>query len=159
MSRYITGGNAAASVTEQIVPAFTANGDLILQWRAWHTVDIHSQQGFIDIRGSGFDFPHMNAIEVDTDGNILLSSRSTSEITKINRNTGETLWRLGGAQNQFTFVNDPLNGPRNQHAVRSVGTNRFTLFDNGDSHNPSVSRAVEYQVNPTNLTASVVWQY
>ncbi len=159
MSRYITGGNPAASVTEQIVQEFTANGDLILQWRAWDNVDIHSQQGFIDIRGSGFDFPHMNAIDVDTDGNILLSSRSTSELTKINRNTGETIWRMGGAQSQITFINDPLNGPRNQHAIRSVGTNRYTLFDNGDLHSPSVSRAVEYLVDPTNLTASLVWQY
>ena len=65
----------------------------------------------IDIKGTGFDFPHMNAIDVDTDGHILLSSRSTSEITKINRDTGEIIWRFGGVNNQFTFANDPLSGP------------------------------------------------
>jgi hypothetical protein len=101
----------------------------------------------------------MNAIDTDTDGHILVSGRSTSEITKINRDTGAFIWRLGGNQNQFTFLNDPLSGPRNQHAIRSVGTNHYTLFDNGDQHNPSVSRGVEYQLDPSNLTATIVWQY
>jgi hypothetical protein len=101
----------------------------------------------------------MNAIDVDTDGHILLSSRNTSEVTKINRDTGEIIWRLGGTHNQFTYVNDPLNGQTSQHAIRSIGTNRYTLFDNGNGHNPQVSRAVEYVLNPTNMTATLAWQY
>jgi hypothetical protein len=159
MSRYIAGGNPNASVTELVMQEFTAAGDLILQWRAWDHLDILGQQDFINITGSSFDFPHMNAIDVDTDGHILLSSRSTSEVTKINRDTGEIIWRLGGTHNQFTFVNDPLNGPRNQHAIRMVTTNRYTCFDNGNMHSPPVSRAVEYELNPSNMTATVVWQY
>jgi hypothetical protein len=159
MSRYVVGGNPAASVTEQIIQEFTSAGELIFQWRAWDHLDVRDEQQFINILGGSFDFPHMNAIDIDTDGNILLSSRNTSEITKINRDTGDILWRLGGAHNQFTFVNDPLNGPRNQHAIRMVATNRYTLFDNGNLHNPPVSRGVEYLLNPTNLTATIVWQY
>jgi hypothetical protein len=63
--------------------------------------------------------------------------------------------------NQFTFVNDPLHGPTCQHAIRSLGNNRYTLFDNGNGHGPQVSRAVEYELNPnTNpMTATLVWQY
>lgn len=159
MSRLVAGGNPAASVTEEIIQGFTAEGDLIFQWRPWDHLDVRDEQQFINILGSGFDFPHMNAIDVDTDGNVLLSSRNTSEVTKINRDTGEIIWRLGGAHNQFNFVNDPLNGPRNQHAIRMVSTNHYTLFDNGDLHNPSQSRGVEYLLNPTNLTATIVWQY
>jgi len=159
MTRFVAGGNPAASVAEQVIQEFTPGGDLIFQWRAWDNFDIRDQGQFIDLTSSSFDFPHMNAIDTDTDGNILLSSRSTSEITKITRDTGQMIWRLGGNENQFAFVNDPLNGPRNQHAIRSVGTNHYTLFDNGDLHNPSVSRGVEYLVDPTNLTATIVWQY
>jgi hypothetical protein len=159
MSRYISGGNPAASVIEQAIQMFTPAGDLILQWRSLDHLDILDQQDFIDIRGGGFDFPHFNAIDVDTDGNILISSRSISEVTKVNRDTGEIIWRLGGKHSDFAFPNDPLNGPRNQHAVRCVGTNRYTLFDNGNQHNPPVSRAVEYELNPTNMTAAIRWQY
>ena len=101
----------------------------------------------------------MNSIDVDTDGNILLSSRNTSECTKIDRNTGDIIWRLGGPSSTLTFPNDPLNGPANQHALRMVGTNDYTLFDDGNLHNPSVSRGVEYVVNTNNMTATMVWQY
>jgi hypothetical protein len=101
----------------------------------------------------------MNAVAVDTDGHFLLSSRNTSEITKINSDTGEIIWRLGGTHNQFSYVNDPLNGPRNQHAIRPLGNNHYTLFDNGDGHNPQVSRAVEYEIDPAAMKATVVWQY
>ena len=159
MSRYVIGGNTAASVTEQTVQQFTPAGELIFQWRAWEHLDVRDQQQFINILGSGFDFPHMNAIDVDTDGNILLSARNTSEVTKINRDNGDIIWRLGGVHNQFTFVNDPLSGTRNQHAIRMVTTNRYTIFDNGNLHSPSESRAVEYLINTTNMTATDVWQY
>ena len=159
MTRFIPNGNPSAGVTEQIIQEFTANDELIFQWRSWDHFDVRDQAQFIDITGGGFDFPHINAMDVDTDGNILISSRSLSEVTKIDRNTGQFIWRLGGNKNQMTFVNDPLQGPRNQHAIRSIGTNRYTLFDNGDLHNPSVSRAVEYQVDPVAMTATVVWQY
>lgn len=159
MSRYVTGGNPSASVTEQVIQGFTPAGELVFQWRAWDHFDIRDQQQLINLTLSSFDFPHMNAIDVDTDGHILLSSRSLSEITKINRDTGEIIWRLGGVHNQFTFVNDSLNGPRNQHAVRMVTTNRYTMFDNGNLHSPSVSRGVEYLLDPTNMTATIVWQY
>jgi hypothetical protein len=158
LSRYLSGGNPNASVTEDCIQQFTPDGDLIFQWRAWDHLDVASQQYVVSATNPG-DFPHMNAIDVDTDGNILLSSRNTSEVTKINRDTGEIIWRLGGSHNQFTFVNDPLNGPRNQHSIRSVGTNRYILFDNGNGHSPQESRAVEYLLDPTNLTATITWQY
>jgi hypothetical protein len=159
MSRYVVGGNTAAWVTEQVIQEFDSAGELIFQWRAWDHLDVRDEQQFINILGNNFDFPHMNAIDIDTDGHILLSSRNTSEVTKINRDTGEIIWRLGGAHNQFTYINDPLNGTRNQHAIRVVTTNDYTMFDNGNLHSPSMSRAVEYRLDPTNMTATLVWQY
>jgi hypothetical protein len=159
MSRYVAGGNTAASVSEQVIQEFTPAGELIFQWRAWDHYDVRDQAAFINILSSSFDFTHMNAIDIDTDGHILLSSRNTSEVTKINRDTGEIIWRLGGVHNQFTYVNDPLNGTRNQHAVRMVTTNDYTMFDNGNLHSPSMSRGVEYVLDTTNMTATLVWQY
>ena len=159
MSQYIAGGSTTASVTGDALQEFTANGDLIFQWRAWDHINILDEQAFIGLTSSSFDFTHMNSIDVDTDGNILLSSRNTSECTKIDRNTGDIIWRLGGVSSTLTFPNDPLNGPANQHAWRVVTTNDYTMFDDGDLHSPSVSRGVEYIVNTNNMTATVVWQY
>ena len=159
MSRYVTGGNPTASVQDNVVQQFTAADELIFQWRAWDYMNILGQQQFIDLTAASFDFPHMNSIDVDDDGQILLSSRSSSECTKINRDTGEVIWRLGGAQGTLTFVNDPLNGPRQQHGFRALGHGHYILFDDGNLHSPSVSRAVEYAVDPVAKTASLVWQF
>ena len=159
MSRYVNGGNRDASVIENAIQEFTPEGDLIFQWRAWEHLDVLDEQEFIDLTSSWFDFPHMNAIDVDTDGHILLSSRSTSEITKIDSNSGDIIWRLGGVHNQFNILNDPLDGPRNQHSIRVVTTNDYILFDNGNLHNPPMSRALEYRLDLTNMTAQLVWQY
>ncbi|MHC4285710.1 MAG: aryl-sulfate sulfotransferase, partial [Planctomycetota bacterium] len=107
-------------------------------------------------------FPHMNAIDIDEDGHILLSSRHLSEVTKINRDTGEIIWRLSGIpkNNDFTYVNDDqLQGFRNQHAIRPTGNGRYLLFDNGNLHSPSVSRAVEYELDLNAMTATVVWEF
>jgi hypothetical protein len=57
---------------------------------------------------------------VDEDGNLVVSHRHLSEATKIDRQTGEVLWRLGGAHDQFTWVNDGLDGFRNQHDVNLI---------------------------------------
>jgi len=159
MSRFVTNGNPTASVIENVVQQFTAADELIFQWRAWDHMDILDQQQAIDLTAQSFDFPHMNAIDVDDDGHILLSSRSTSECTKINRDTGEIIWRLGGRHSTLTFVNDPLNGPRNQHSLRALGRGHYILFDNGNGHDPPVSRAVEYAVDPLAKTATLVWQF
>lgn len=150
MSKYVVGGRTNAVVTEGVVQEFTAAGELIFQWRAWD---------HYDIRDSTTDFPHFNAIDVDEDGHILVSARHLSETTKINRNTGEIIWRLSGSKSSFTFLNDPLNGISYQHSISALGNGRYMVFDNGNSHNPQVSRAVEYQLNLTNRTATMVWQF
>lgn len=150
MSKYVAGGRTNAVVTEGVVQEFTAAGELIFQWRAWD---------HYDIRDSTADFPHFNAIDVDEDGHILVSARHLSETTKINRNTGEIIWRLSGSKSSFTFLNDPLNGTSYQHSISALGNGRYMVFDNGNNHNPQVSRAVEYQLNLTNRNATMVWQF
>ena len=150
MSKYVAGGRTNAVVTEGVVQEFTAAGELIFQWRAWD---------HYDIRDGTADFPHFNAIDIDEDGHILVSARHLSETTKINRNTGEIIWRLSGRKSSFTFLNDPLNGTSYQHSISALGNGRYMVFDNGNNHNPQVSRAVEYQLNLTNRTATMVWQF
>lgn len=162
MSQYVTGGKTDATVTETCIQEFTADDELIFIWRAWDHFDIRDIEMDV-LSGSHIRFPHMNAIFTDDDGHILLSSRHLSEISKIHRQSGKFIWRMTGIpdsqHNDFQFVNDPLNGFRNQHAIRSLGNNRYTLLDNGNSHTPAVSRAVEYEIDTVQMTATLVWEY
>ena len=160
MSRYVQGGKKNATVRETVIQEFTRNHEKIFEWRAWdHFEDILKYLELENLQGNYIRFPHMNAIDVDDDGHILLSSRHLSEVSKINRQTGEFIWRLGGPKNQFTFLNDDLNGFKNQHAVLSLGNNRYTVFDNGTARHPQVSRGVEYVLDPDKMTATLVWEY
>jgi hypothetical protein len=160
MTLYLPGASTNASVGQTIIQEFTPEGDLIFQWRAWDNFDVRDVH-LDNPYGGSFRFPHMNAIDIDEDGHIILSSRHLSEVTKINRDTGEIIWRLSGIpkNNDFTYVNDPLNGPRNQHAVRCTGNGRYLMFDNGDLHSPPVSRGVEYELDLDAMTATVIWQF
>jgi len=162
MSQYVEGGRTDATVRETCIQEFTADDQLVFIWRAWDHFDIRDVE-IEDLTGSIIRFPHMNAIFTDDDGHILLSSRHLSEISKIHRQTGEFIWRMSGTpdspNNEFQFLNDPLNGFRNQHAIRSLGNKRYTLLDNGNMHIPPLSRAVEYEIDTVRMTATLIWEY
>lgn len=131
--------------------------NVIFQWRSWDYFLI-SDATHENLNGALIDYCHSNAIEADNDGNWLLSSRNMDEITKIDRLTGKIIWRLGGKNNQFTFINDP-DKFSHQHAVRRIKNGNITLYDNGNFHNPPYSRACEYKLDEVNKTATLVWQY
>lgn len=160
MSQFLEGALTDVSVHETTLQEFTADHQLIFNWPAIE----HLQDGLpfahdYHAKSVAFSYPHMNAIDIDDDGHILLSSRNLDEITKINRQTGEIIWRLGGVHNQFTFVDDPLNGFNWQHDVRSLGDGYYSIFDNGREHHPSRTRAIVYKLDTETMTATLVWEY
>lgn len=157
MSAIVSGGNPAALVIGLIIQELDREKDVVFQWRSWdhfQITDVTSRS----VTAAGIDYVHGNAIQADSDGNLLISSRHMDEITKISRETGEILWRLGGKNNQFTFVNDPDRFSQ-QHAIRRIANGHITLFDNGNYHSPPRSRAVECALDEVNRTATLVWEY
>ena len=157
MSKVVPGGFFSAAVVGYIIQELDQNKNVVFQWRSWDHFQITDAE-HLDLTATWIDYVHGNSLDVDTDGNILLSSRHLNEITKINRETGAIIWRLGGMNNQFRFVNDPI-GFSYQHAVRRIADGNITLLDNGDFHVPAFSRAVEYALDEVNKTATLVWQY
>lgn len=102
------------------------------------------------------DYDHCNAVELDSDGNLLYSSRHLDQITKIDRQTGEVIWKLGGESNEFTFVND--EGFSLQHDIRRLDNGHITLFDNGQSSR-GYSRAVEYELDEVAKVITKTWEF
>ena len=157
MSKVVPGGDSAATVVGIIVQELDTQKQVVFQWRSWDHFNI-TDATHEDLTASQIDYVHSNALDLDSDGNILLSSRHLDEITKIDRTTGAIIWRMGGKNNQFTFINDSI-GYSHQHDIRLLPNGDLTLFDNGNFHTPPFSRAVEYKVDETNKTATLVWQY
>ena len=159
MSMVVSGGNPAALVTFNVVQLFDRHKKLLFQWDTKEHFTItdatHETLTFKSI-----DPIHANAIDLDTDGNILLSSRNLSEITKIDVNTGQIMWRLGGINNQFTLKGDSMFFSY-QHHARRLPNGHITLFDNGNFHTIGIpfSRAMEYSIDENAKTLTKVWEF
>ncbi len=142
-----------------VVQKLDMNKNVVFQWRSWDHFSILDGE-HIPFNINFIDAVHANAIELEADGNILLSSRHMCEVTKINTTTGDIIWRMGGKNNQFTFINDTeANMFHYQHDVHRIANGNLTIFDNGNYHSPPVSYAKEYSIDEINKTATLVWSY
>jgi len=152
------GGPPDALVAGHVLLRQSAMGQVQFLWNAW---DHFVVADWIEPTGVNppLDFDHPNSLDVDLDGNYVASFRHMGEITKIDRQTGAIIWRLGGRNNQFAIVSDPLGGFSAQHSVRVLDNGNLLLYDNGLRHTPPESRAVEYRLATNAKTATAVWQY
>src|SRR5216683_2974310 len=71
-----------------------------------------------------------NAIDVTEDGHYLVSMRHLSQVIKIDSQSGDIIWKLGGVDGDFAFEADPLGGFSLQHAIREL-PNGNTLITYG----------------------------
>lgn len=149
------GGPKEGELVDILIQEQDSLKNVVFEWRGTHHIPVGDS--YENLRTSPVDYMHTNAIEVDFDGNLLISSRGLSEITKIDRETGSIVWRMGGKQNEFTFTNDA--GFSAQHDIRRLSNGNLTLFDNGNRASPAHSRAVEYQITPGTTQITRVWQY
>ena len=157
MSKIAAGGDSTATVWGMVIQELDAGKHVIFQWRSFDHFLI-TDATHEDLTASSIDYVHPNALELDGDGNILLSSRHLDEITKINRTTGDIIWRWGGKHNQFQFINDTL-GFSHQHSIRRTSAGTYILFDNGNYRPVEFSRGVEYSLDEEKKTATQIWQY
>ena len=84
-----------------------------------------------------WDWFHINAVHLDTDGNLLIDARYTWTTYKVNLHTGQIIWELGGKQSSFTLKAAPgqvLDSAGEifawQHDPEAIGDDEYTLFDN-----------------------------
>lgn len=161
MSQIAPGGNQNAIVIGAVIQEIDTQGNVVFQWNSFDHIPITDTNR--DLTTSRIDYVHSNAIDLDKDGNILLSSRHLDEITKINRQTGDIIWRLGGKANQFAFSTAPGISDTPyfymQHDIRRLPNGDISLFDNHNDHTPMNSRALEFSLDEQNKTATLVWEY
>jgi hypothetical protein len=160
MSKVVEGGNPEAVVTGLVIQEVDTDQNVYFEWRSWDHMEITDASDAVDLTAENIDYVHANAFEFDQDGNLLVSQRHMDEITKINYETGEIIWRMGllAKKNQFLF-NDTV-GFTHQHDIRVLPNGNYTVYDNGNHHKPfPYSQAVEYQVDEENMTATKVWNF
>jgi hypothetical protein len=103
---------------------------VLFEWRSLDHVATDESYAAV---GYPWDYFHVNSIDVDADGNLLVSARNTWAVYKVHRRTGAVLRRLGGKRSDFGLG----HGARFawQHDARSHDSGRvISIFDNGETH-------------------------
>ncbi|MBN1995900.1 aryl-sulfate sulfotransferase [candidate division KSB1 bacterium] len=159
MSKVVDGGKPDAQVLGNHFQELDTDKNVIFEWRSWDFYPIEDAV-YENLKANNIDYVHINSIAIDSDGHYVISARNFNEVTKINRDTGEIIWRLGGRYNQFTFTNEEVEFFY-QHDARPVGEKpgNYLIFDNGRNRDPYYSRAVEYKLDNVQMTAEKVWEY
>ena len=161
MNALVKGGHPGALVVGGVIQELDQNKNVIFQWRSWDHYKI--TDSYNDLTQTVIDAVHLNSIEMDHDNHLIISALALAEITKINRKTGDIMWRMGGKNNEFTFVNESQeHAPiyfMYQHDVRRLPNGNITMFDNGDRELRLYSRVVEYAVDEDQKTVTNVWEY
>jgi hypothetical protein len=154
-------GEPNAFLSSSTIYELDKNKNIIFKWR---TLDYYPVKETISPNKSWFNnHVQTNSIISDNDGNFIISNRLLSEITKINRLTGEIMWKMGGKDNEFNFIGEHTeNAPfyfSYQGDFKRQANGNVTLFDNGNLRNEKYSRCVEYKLDETAKTAELVWEY
>ncbi len=153
-------GSKRAKVKYDVIQELDHNKKLVYQWHSKEHFKLEDADRFYLTDTATVDVTHFNSIDEDKDGNLLISARFYNEVLKVNKKTGQIMWRMGGKYNTVKLLNDkqPFLG---QHDARFTGPNRFSLFDNGHTYDSlrHNTRALEYEINDSLKTATLVWSY
>jgi hypothetical protein len=123
------GGPSDGSILEGVIQEVDiASGRLLFEWRSLDHIPVTASYFPPEI-AYGYDYVHLNSIDITPDGHLLVSARHSWALYKIHRRTGEVLWRLGGKDSDFALDNDAQFYW--QHDARHHPDGTISVFDDG----------------------------
>jgi hypothetical protein len=160
------GGVKDSVAIQGIVQELDINtGEVLFEWRSIEHVALEETY----VRPSedhypGIDYFHLNSIDIEPDNNLLISARETSAVYKIDRKTGEVMWRLGGKNSDFEMGEGTHFAF--QHDARRLPDGTVSIFDNGslvfENGLPKVieeSRGIVLGLDERQMKATLVREY
>ncbi len=134
-------------------------GLVLFQWDSLDHVGLSASYSPVAQRtGTPWDYFHVNSIQPQPDGSLVVSARNTSQIYRISGQTGTIDWKLGGkhpsfkmgARTQFYF----------QHDARMRAPDTITIFDDGGQpFYEKQSRSLTLRLNTSTKTATLVSRF
>jgi hypothetical protein len=155
------GGPREGAVADTLVQELDLKTGLVMY--EWHSLDHVSLQSSYasaapSSRAQPFDYFHINSIDVEQDGHLLVDARNTWAAYDVDPRTGVIAWQLGGRHSSFKM--GPGTAMAWQHDARQQPNGAFTFFDNGAF--PQVhrqSRAIEMTLDMAGKQATLVRSY
>jgi hypothetical protein len=154
-------GPQDAAVTDSIYQEIDLRTRLVR--REWTSLDhVALADSYSSPLGSStewpFDYFHMNSIDIQPGGEVLLSARNTWALYELNGQTGQVVARVGGKHSTIKMGSGTLTAY--QHDATALPDGLVSVFDNGGV--PMVhpqSRGVVLALNQQSGTATLVAEY
>jgi Arylsulfotransferase (ASST) len=155
------GGSSSGAVADTLLQEIDLKTGLVMY--EWHSLDhVPLSSSYASpaptSRAEPFDYFHINSVDPEQNGDLLVDSRNTWAAYDVNPKSGRVNWELGGKRSSFA-----LGAGANtawQHDARQQPNGAITFFDNGAF--PQVhkqSRAIELTLNTSNMTAKLTRSY
>jgi hypothetical protein len=158
------GGSDQAVVNVSWIQKLDANNNVAYEWRS----DDHFQVGdaaqdILNGIGATYVDPwHINSMDLEDDGTLIVSLRNMDMIIKLNPATNNIIWYWGASTNYFPNVvttNDIDGLFSHQHNVHRIENGNILMLDNGNLHTPPVTQPKQYTLDETTLKANLIWYY
>ncbi|HTA35966.1 MAG TPA: arylsulfotransferase family protein [Solirubrobacteraceae bacterium] len=153
----VDGGTSASAVMDGLIQEVDVKTGLVMfQWTSLEHVplsDSYSDPAHAS-NADPFDYFHVNSINVDSDGSLLISARNTWTAYDLDPLTGQIEWQLGGRRSSFTM--QPGTRTAWQHDPRQLADGSFSIFDNGAT--PAIhaqSRGIVVSLDAQSRTATL----
>lgn len=150
-------GAVIDNVVQEIEPE---TGAVLFEWHGVGAVAV--EETYLDELepDEPYDYLHTNSIDVDDDGDLLVSARHTCTVYSLDRTTAAVEWRLGGRRSDFAMAEDAVF--LKQHDARRSADGTITLFDNGGTcgeRTRESSRGLALEVDEEARTATVAREH
>lgn len=158
------GGISDDTVVDAVVQEIDPSGAEVWSWSTQGHIGLDETGRWwpTALKGNPHDIVHMNAVEPDGEDAILISLRHTDAVYKIDKTTGDVVWKLGGTwtPKSLAVKGDPqgaypLGG---QHDVRLQPDGTISIHDN-NTNLPDPPRVVRYAIDEGKGTATLVEEF
>ncbi len=154
----IGGSSKGAVFTGYAQEVDMATGKVLFEWSSLDHVAVNETYMGKPVANTVLDYFHINSVGETSDGNLLISARNTSTLYKIDRKTGDVIWRLGGRKSDFSFSSSDAEFHW-QHDGRAWSDSLYSVFDNGSNSSETRSRGLMLNVNESAKTVSLVQDF
>jgi hypothetical protein len=153
--------NGSTRIDDQRLEEITPELDVVWSWNLFDHVPPS---------GTKEELCHANHLTFDDAAGVVYYNCRWLGVFKIERATGEILWRLGGSYDEtslgpgdFTF-SPPESQFSDAHEPELHADGRMLLYDNGGytqggGGQSYHSRVLEYELDQANLTATRIWEF
>jgi hypothetical protein len=156
------GQSGSTRVDNQVLEEFSPSKQVVWSWNMFDHVEPS---------GSSEELCHGNSVTFDEPGGFVYYNCRYLGIFKIERASGNVLWRIGGTHDEtslgpgdFTF-DPPASKFSDAHDPEFHADGTVLLYDNGGfaglggNNSNFHTRVLEYQVDQTAKTATRVWEF